>query len=253
MPKRTREEGKSEKVVKELPTQESLTVYCEGIPYQTTEEALMSFFSPCGKVVSIKAPRWQDSGKLRGYAHVTFESETGVAKALALNNEYLGDRFVTVSASRPIRTREPPPCTAPPGCTTLFVRNLPYEVDEAAIRPVFERFGTVASIRLPRRYDTQVSKGFCYVQYEGKSGAEGAVAASVKGLTMGGRNLQLDYDTSAGPKASFKGADGRAYSKTEGGIGGNAGGSGGGDRGSKRLKDKGKGKRVDAGVAAHND
>lgn len=242
-----------------------MTVYAEGMPYDTTDEALRAFFEPCGGLVGIKAPRWQDSGRLRGYAHVTFSSAEGVAAALALSNEYLGDRFIKVSSAKALGAgRGPPPSTtAPSGCTTLFVRNLPYDADEEAIKAVFSKFGALQAVRLVRRSDTHASKGFCYVQYGGKGGAEAAVAAaydtSGRGLMVGGRAVQLDYDTSSGPKASFKDEHGRRVVKDEGGGSGSGGGGGGGGGGGRFPPSKdapgkkgGKKKRVDAGVAAHS-
>jgi len=132
----------------------------------------------------------------------------------------------------------------------LYIRNLPYAADEDAIKRVFQRFGNVVSVRIARRSDTQVSKGFAYVEFEARAGAEGAVAAAaaVGGLQVGGRGVVLDYDTSAGPRAGFKTADGRAFSKvaegkaSSGGGGGRGGGAGGGARAGRK----------DAGVGAHS-
>ena len=229
-------------------------VYTEGWPYDTTDEQLRAFFAPCGGLVDLKAPRWQDSGRLRGYAHARFDSAGAVAAALALSGAAVGARFVTVKVPNPLGGgRAPPPRTAPQGCRTLHVHNLPYDADEAAIEKVFQRHGNVASVRIARRYDTHASKGFAYVEYEGKAGAEAAVAASLApgGLLVGGRAARLDYDTGAGPKASFKTADGRALGKgAGGGAGGGGGGGGGGGAGGKGGKG---GKRVDAGVAAHGE
>ena len=46
------------------------TVYCEGLAYECSEEEVRGFFEACGPVVSLRLPRYQDSGRLRGYAHV---------------------------------------------------------------------------------------------------------------------------------------------------------------------------------------
>jgi nucleolin len=233
-------------------------VYTEGWPWDTTDEQLRAFFAPCGALVDLKAPRWQDSGRLRGYAHARFDSAAAVAAALALSGAAVGARFLTVKVPNPLGgSRAPPPRQAPAGCRTLHVHNLPYDADEAAIEKVFQRHGNVASVRIARRYDTHASKGFAYVEYEGKAGAEAAVAASLApgGLLVGGRAARLDYDTGAGPRASFKTADGRALGKGgEGASGaGGGGGKGGGGGGKGGGKGGGQGKRVNAGVAAHDE
>jgi RNA recognition motif-containing protein len=61
------------------------TVYVEGLPFSATEEDIISFFSPAGKVASIRLPRWHDSGRLRGYGHVVFQDRASAQKAMGLD------------------------------------------------------------------------------------------------------------------------------------------------------------------------
>jgi nucleolin len=197
-------------------TSHELQVYASGIPYDTTEAAVRAFFAPCGEVTLIKAPTYQDTGRLRGFAHVTFASPDGVVAALALNGQHMGARYITVERAKPEGAARvgAAPGRAPKGVSTLFVRNLPYDADEDAVRAAFAKFGAVASVRLPRRSDTQATKGFGYVQFEHAFSAEAAVGAAAKGsLKVGARPAQVDYDTGA-PKASFRGPDGRAFTKS---------------------------------------
>ena len=65
------------------------TVYIEGIPYKADEGDIVSHFAPCGIVKEVRMPRYQDSGKPRGYAHVVFEDKSSIAKALKLDGKYL--------------------------------------------------------------------------------------------------------------------------------------------------------------------
>lgn len=187
-----------------------LQVYAEGFPYDTSDEALHAFFAPCGTVTQLKAPRWQDSGRLRGFAHVSFASRAEAEGALALSGTRLGSRYISVAAARADTTGArgaAPSAARPAGCVTLFVRNLPYDADEAAVTSAFARFGDVATARVVRRSDTHVSKGFAYVQFARGAAAEAAVAA---GVTLGGRALQLDYDAVGKAKASYKDPPSRA-------------------------------------------
>jgi len=238
------------------PPAHALQVYAEGLPFDASEEDVRAFFAPCGAITALKAPRWQDSGRLRGYVHVTFAEAASVARALALGGSRMGSRYVTVAAARAPSAPGAaagggggggaPLGRAPPGCTTLFVRNLPYDAEEGALRAVFERFGTVASVRIARRYDNLVSKGFGYVQFEARAGVEAAAAAAAAGgLAVGGRAVAVDFDTGGGPKASFRGPDGQHVGRLDAG-GGGGGGGGGKGAGAKRSKFK------DAGVAAHS-
>lgn len=217
--------------------EDSRTVFVEGIPYESTEEALRGFFSGCGStseaaaasasgdestgIVAIRMPRYQDTGRSMGYAHVVLESEEAAAKALGKDGSYLGKRFLSVVKANARRHGSGadgglPSRSRPGSCSTLFVKNLPYTADEAALKHMFSRWGKVASIRVPRWSHTGNAKGFAYVQFlRGESASAVVAAAAEKPLELEGRSLQLDYDTGA-PKASFKSSDGRQWSKTEG-------------------------------------
>ena len=216
------------------------TVYVEGLPYSADEASIRAFFASAGDIAAVRAPRWQDSGRLRGYAHVDFASAAGAAAALALDGKELGGRWLRVAAARP------PGAGAdallaystearPAGCASLFVKGLPYDCDEAAVRAAFARFGAVASVRLARWGHTTNAKGFGYVTFARPDAADAAMAAYRSGmraaaaaggaraaaagaaapvLTVGGRPVHLDWETGA-PRASFKTGDGRAFAKTE--------------------------------------
>ena len=194
-----------------------LQVFVSGIPYTVTEADVRAFFTKCGDITIVNAPTYQDTGRLRGIAHISFAERAGVSAALALDGTYMGTRFLTIEPAKPAGSARPGAAVgrAPKGSTTLFARNLPYDADEDSVRAGFAKFGAIASVRIPRRSDTGAPKGFGYVQFEHAFSAEAAVkAAAERTLTIGGRALTVDWDTAA-PKASFKGADGRAFAKTE--------------------------------------
>ena len=155
-------------------------IYIGGISYDASEEDLGAFFESCGKITSIRMPRcclnsrmylsyifpsrYQDSGKPRGYAHIDFSSSKAVGKALELDGETMMGRYLSVSLanarnadSSVDRTRE-----RPKDCDTVFVKNLPYDVDEDTVATAFAEFGEVASVRLSRWGHTGNLKGFGY-------------------------------------------------------------------------------------------
>jgi nucleolin len=49
------------------------TLFLSGLPYTSNEEDILKFLEGCGEILEVKMPRYQDSGKSRGYAHVTFK------------------------------------------------------------------------------------------------------------------------------------------------------------------------------------
>jgi nucleolin len=207
----------------------------EGIPWSATEDDIYGFFdqvSECPfstQIEELRAPKFQDSGRLKGYAHIQFLDAKTAKKALQLlDGQYLGERFITLSAAKPagfsggLSAKGAPGAAPkrPAGCSTLFVKNLPYEMTEDQLKAGFSRFGTVASARLARWNHTQRLKGFGYVQFEHGFSAEAAMKAFAEGLRdkrplrVMERVVDLDYDTGA-PKSSFRAEDGRYFGHTE--------------------------------------
>ncbi|CAM9759805.1 unnamed protein product, partial [Phaeothamnion confervicola] len=96
----------------------------------------------------------------------------------------------------------------PPGCKTIFVKNLPYEgLTEKAVASAFAPCGRVSSVRLAVWNHTGKLKGFGYVQFFDERGAEAAVRGQAS-ILLGGRPLLVDYDAVGGPKGSFRTTDG---------------------------------------------
>lgn len=263
------------------------TVYVEGLPYTSSEDELREFFLSGGikeDPVSIRAPRYQDSGRLMGYAHVDFATKDAAKKALGLDGKHLGGRFLRIQIAKQLGSGADSMMAfsdrpRPKGCSTLFVKGLPYETDEEAVKAVFSRFGNVTSVRLARWNHTGRLKGFGYLAYEHGYSAEAAVKAykdGIKGgaasggaglLTVGGRPVHLDWDEQGAPKGSFKTTSGQNFLKTEeakpllkeinkkkhiGGGGSSSSSSSSKDAGSGKDKEK-KGKKEERSKAEEED
>jgi nucleolin len=91
------EEGESGSAAEKSPMVEG-TVYVEGISYDADDSDVITFFEQVGKVSSLRMPRWHDSGKPRGYAHVVFADSAHVPLAMKqLNNQRLMGRYLKVA------------------------------------------------------------------------------------------------------------------------------------------------------------
>jgi nucleolin len=168
--------------------------------------------------------RWQDSGRLRGYGHVVFDSEESRSKAIQdLSGKNLGQRYLTIQAPKAPRADTTMGATEsrnvrdqPEGCKTVHVKNLPWDATEEDIREVFQVCGKIleGGVRIARNYTTRESKGFAYVEYKNPEGAHGAVNKAAKpfGMTVKGRPCFVDYDEGS-MKGSFKTADGRLWAR----------------------------------------
>jgi RNA recognition motif-containing protein len=89
----------------------------------------------------------------------------------------------------------------------IYVGNLPFSVTEDDVRELFERHGTVESVKVITDRDTGRAKGFGFVEMD-EAGAAKAMQA-LDGQEYGGRDLKVNE---ARPRSS----------------GGNGGGYGGG-------------------------
>src|SRR5208282_6465484 len=102
--------------------------------------------------------------------------------------------------------------------TKIYVGNLPFTADEAAVRQLFEQHGKVESVALINDRDTGRPRGFGFVEMANADAAR--AIQNLNGQNMGGRPLRVN----------------EAQERTGGGGGGggNRGGGGGGGGGGPR-------------------
>jgi len=96
----------------------------------------------------------------------------------------------------------------------IFVAGLPYDLDDAELEEIFEKFGTVASAKVAMDKDTGKSRGFGFVEMPNEEEAKDAIE-NLNDISLGKKPLVV------------KAADDRPG----GGGGGNRGGGGGFNRG----------------------
>ena len=73
-------------------------VFVGNISYKCTENDLKKFFKDCGKVVDVRIAKKPD-GKLKGFAHVDFETKEGMEKAVEKNGKELQGRALKIDQS----------------------------------------------------------------------------------------------------------------------------------------------------------
>ena len=103
----------------------------------------------------------------------------------------------------------------------IFVAGLPYDLDDAELTEIFEKFGTIISAKVAIDRETGKSKGFGFVEMENEAEAKDAIE-NLNDISLGKKPLVV------------KAADERPGGNTGGGGGGYRGGGnsgGGGYRG----------------------
>jgi nucleolin len=212
------QEKEVKSAIEEIVSQKTeATIYVEGISYDADEGDLVSHFSESGIVKEVRMPRYQDSGKPRGYAHVVFESDSSVAKALQLNGKYLMGRYLSIKKAQKPRTlelalRNQQGVRKVKGCRTVIVKQLPYDIEEETIKKALETCGNILSVRLPQWNHTKKLKGFGYVEFSTED--EALAATKRSGIKIGDRMVIIGLDNGA-PKSSFRQRDGQYWNKGE--------------------------------------
>src|ERR1700755_2179738 len=97
----------------------------------------------------------------------------------------------------------------------IFVGSLPFKIEEADLKELFEAFGEVNSVKIISDRETGRSKGFGFVEMADDEAAKKAIA-DLNGSEVGGRNIVVNQ------------AEDKKPGERRGGFGGGGGGSRGG-------------------------
>jgi len=106
----------------------------------------------------------------------------------------------------------------------IFVAGLPYDLDDAELEEIFEKFGKVASAKVVMDKDTGKSKGFGFVEMPNDTEAKEAIEG-LNDISLGKKPLIVKQAEDKPGGGSHGGG-----SHGGGGYRGGGGGSGGGGR-----------------------
>jgi cold-inducible RNA-binding protein len=108
---------------------------------------------------------------------------------------------------------------------TLFVAGLPYDLDDAELEEIFEKFGTIASAKVSMDRETGKSRGFGFVEMPVEAEAREAIE-HLNDISLGKKPLVVkqaeDRQGGSGGGGGYKGGGGGGGYRG----GGNSGGGG---------------------------
>lgn len=186
-------------------------LYFGNLSFDKGKEDVETIFNDCGQITDIHIIRDRFTQRSQGYGFITFATKEGKDKAVAKNGQSVFGRQLKVNSeakSKPdggrVKTRQ-----------RLYVKNIPTESTEDQVKELFAQFGTVENFFFIKDHQTNVSRGFGFLDF---SNAEEAQAAlSMNGQSAFGQNLVVKI-------AEEKNSSGAG----RGGRGGFRGGFGGG-------------------------
>jgi len=152
-------------------------------------ETLNKFFSDCGAILWVRIPKFTDTGKARGVAYVSFESEDSVPKAIEKTGSEVDGRIITVEKSN--REQKSKPLTGKYD-KTVFVGNIAYAVTKEKLQEYFEKnAGIITALRMPWNEETGSSKGHAFIEFKHDEGVEKALKQN--GKVLEGKTLRVDH------------------------------------------------------------
>ncbi|PVU89919.1 hypothetical protein BB559_004855 [Furculomyces boomerangus] len=171
-----------------------------------------------GKVERVSLPRKYTGGPLRGFAFVQMNEVENAKKALEeLNGTTLSDRTVAIdwakskdekpnkksleedesNKKKVVREYE----------NTMFVRNVPFDVEEDELAEVFEVFGKVRYCRIVLDRNSQKSRGTAFVSYWKKEDYDKCISENAEAQKIAAESLdkeQFEYSLLSQYKNSDK-------------------------------------------------
>ncbi|XP_053353543.1 probable RNA-binding protein 19 [Clarias gariepinus] len=181
------------------------TVKLRGVPFTVKEQQVREFMLPL-KPVAIRIAKNKE-GRNSGNVYVDLHSEAEVERALKLDKDYMGGRYIEVfratNFSDKRKTRADPQeknfvselkedeeeeDVAESG--RLFVRNLPYTCTEEELKELFTKHGHISELHFPIDSLTKKPKGFAFVTYMIPENAVTALA-QLDGHIFQGRILHI--------------------------------------------------------------
>jgi RNA-binding protein 39 len=173
------------------------TVFVQQIHPKVDDIALLEYFSACGEVSDVKIITDPRSGRSKGLAYVEFAAIDSVPIALALTGQNLAGYPIvvhtTVTDRRPVA--KPTPSVVPlaaEGRFRIVVSNLEESLVDGDLRPVFEAFGELVSIEIPRNGSVG-PKGELGVVYKRRADALSAMQG-LNGFELVDRPMQVVAD-----------------------------------------------------------
>jgi RNA recognition motif-containing protein len=122
----------------------------------------------------------------------------------------------------------------------IFVGSLPFQLEEADLRELFEAYGEVSTVKLISDRETGRSKGFGFVEMPDSESAQKAIVG-LNGADVRGRSIAVSQAEEKKPNDRRGGGGGYGGGGSRGGGGGYGGGGNRGGGGGGYSKDSNRG------------
>jgi RNA recognition motif-containing protein len=176
------------------PEDDGLHVRVFGLNYDSTVEKVKEFFSPCGEIVEVEFPVFEDSQRSKGFCGLTFSEKAGATAAVEKDGVEFEGRWLRIQRGKMFATWDKTKKVNESETKTVFVGNLDWKATEDDLKAHFQkRFGPVESVKMSKNYKTKgvKNKGFCHITFQSIFSAAKAVKAD--GTTIMNRRARIDF------------------------------------------------------------
>ncbi|KAF3769248.1 RNA-binding domain-containing protein [Cryphonectria parasitica EP155] len=176
-------------------------LFIRNMVFEANEDHLREAYEKYGEITKVAVAR-DSRGLSRGYGFVWFTTREAMEQAVdGTNSSFWHGRRISVSPRSP-RTRENKSSRSVGPTRSLYIGNIPYETTDAELNRIFRELNNVTDVRVAVDRTTGWPRGFAHADF---TDVEAATAAMkhLQGITIGGRELRLDYaaDVSKNPLA----------------------------------------------------
>ncbi|XP_075219928.1 putative RNA-binding protein 19 isoform X2 [Lycorma delicatula] len=181
------------------------TLFVKNLNFSTDENSLKKHFLKCGKIASVNVGRKKDPSKpgvllSMGYGFVQFYKKNSLNNALKSlqQSELDGHKLEIKRSNRTVNVnvaveKKKSNVEKQTG-TKILVRNIPFQATRNEISQLFQTFGELKAVRLPKKMvGTGLHRGFCFIDYVSKSDAKRAMKALCQSTHLYGRRLVLEW------------------------------------------------------------
>ncbi|KAE8574970.1 hypothetical protein XENTR_v10003650 [Xenopus tropicalis] len=193
------------------------TVFVGNLPADYTKQMLKSLFKEFGHIESMRfrsvaraeanlsrkvaaIQRKVHPKRKNINAYIVFKDESSASQALKRNGAEVGSGFhirVDIASKRSSHDNK----------RSAFIGNLPYEIEEEAVRDHFSECGKVQGVRIIRDQKTGIGKGFGYVLFESADAVQ--LALKLNNSELSGRKIRVkrSLTAEAAQKSTNKSSD----------------------------------------------
>jgi len=144
------------------------------------DQEFEDFFKECGEIVCSELISRRD-GSFAGVGLLTFKNQASAEAAVAFDNSDLYGRQIRVAFAEEKSVSE-----KPPGCNTVWIGNLNYDINDDVVRGLFENCGEITQIRWPREFTN-----WGHVEFLTTEAADKAIF--INGQKVLGKGIKVDF------------------------------------------------------------